>query len=342
MRFNFFFPTKKGSQTTGALIQGLSSLQHSISSNIAIEKNLDSNAVFPPFSEKKADYVNITNDFSEGVLVVDITHGWGNYEQLILSQVEKTNIVLINMHDGVNLIDYDERFTVFSPHQNINALRYGNILPMSFGLSEELVELAEKVLSNNLNRKSILRNYRPSFNQSVRDFLDLTLVQKLQISYSVNDVFASGTDYLHCLASHEAVLAYCGNLYKDVLQNPYFNNSRDRSTYKFKNITNEPVILRFDSWRFYEAALFGACPITLDFELYGLKLPFQPIPYVHYLPVDFSRIDYFVDDLNKRVKANPRYFVDIGENARDWYLTNYTPKEIAKYFCSKLNSRKIH
>ena len=129
--FNFFFPSGRGSQTTGSLIQGLHTLGYPTNSNISLVNNLDSNAAFPPFGSSNPDYVNVTNNFSSGILVVDVTHGWGKFEQSLVARSKNNKIILINMHDVVNMIDYDEKFIVFSPHQNLNAQRKGNIFPLS-------------------------------------------------------------------------------------------------------------------------------------------------------------------------------------------------------------------
>jgi hypothetical protein len=100
--------------------------------------------------------------------------------------------------------------------------------------------------------------------------------------------------------------------------------------YQFKELASEPVILRFDSWRYYESALFGACPISLDFERYGLDTSANPVPWKEYVPINFSQINETVSRILVSLNDDPMFFENIGSNARDWILKNHSPKSMAQ------------
>jgi hypothetical protein len=333
VEFSFFFPTndRGGTHLLGCLMQGLHLLGHKIYSNVPV-KEFRSNGICIPFSGLFADKVEITSDMSRGHLIVDAFNGLGKYSDPLIESSKKNRIVLVDMNDVCNFRDYDETFLVFRAHSNKFAIRKGKIQPIGFGVSQEAVE-ASKNYQICKRDSGILRNFRPSHNQSVRDSLDLILVPKLKAHFNINQNISAQNQYLSDLLAYKAVLAYGGSLYKDLLLNPYFLGNKDL---EFKELPTEPVILRFDSWRYYEAALFGACPISLDFERYGLDTSANPTPWKEYIPIDFARIDETVSMIVTSLNDDPMLLENIGKNARDWVLKNHSPMPMAERLLEKM------
>ena len=329
MEFSFFFPTNKtGHHVLGCLMQGLLQLGHKVYSNIPVKK-IWSNGICPPFSSLYCDEVEITSDLSKGHLIVDAFDGLGPFTQSLSDSAKRNKIVLVNMNDTVNWVDYDDNFLVFAGHFNKLAQRNGRIFPIGFGISQEAIELSNQYeLAERVD--GILRNFRPSSSQSVRNSLDLSLIPKLTKYFSITDRISSPEQYIQDLTTHKACLSYCGEFYRDLRLNPWFlENTKDNSL-SFKKIANEPIILRFDSWRYYEGALFGACPITLDFEKYGLDTSANPRAWKEYIPINLSELEATVLKLTSAVNDDPMYFENIGSHARGWVLKNHSPKAVAQ------------
>jgi len=327
MEFSFFFPTndRGGTHLLGCLMQGLYQLGHKIYSNIPVQE-FRSNGIYPPFKGLFTDDIEITSDMSRGHLIVNSYNGLGSFLRPLVNSARKNKIVLVDMNDSSNFRDYDDNFLVFKTHFNKFALRQGRIHPIGFGVSQEAIN-ASGSYQIHKRENDILRNFRPSGEQSVRDSLDLILIPKLKMHFSVNENISTQNQYLIDLLTHRAVLAYGGLIYKDLRLNPYFLGEK---IYQFKELASEPVILRFDSWRYYESALFGACPISLDFERYGLDTSANPVPWKEYVPIDFSQINETVSRILVSLNDDPMFFENIGSNARDWILKNHSPKSMAQ------------
>jgi hypothetical protein len=161
MEFSFFFPTRKtGHHVLGCLMQGLLQLGHKVYSNIPVKK-IRSTGICPPFSSLHCDDVEITSDLSKGHLIVDAFDGLGQFAQSLSDSAKRNKIVLVNMSDAVNWVDYDDNFLVFAGHFNKLAQRNGRIFPIGFGISQEVIELSNQYeLAERVD--GILRNFRPS------------------------------------------------------------------------------------------------------------------------------------------------------------------------------------
>jgi hypothetical protein len=306
-------------------MQGLHQLGYKVYSNVPVQE-FRSNGIYPPFSKLFSNEIEITSDMSRGHLIVDSFDGLGNFAIPLINSAKKNKIVLMDMNDSANERDYDENFLVFRSHFNKFALRQGRIFPIGFGVSQEAIELARNYKMD-IRESDILINFRPSMNQSVRNALDLILVPKLKKSFKINEDISTQNQYIKNLLSHKAVLAYGGEIYKDLRLNPYFFGIKN---FEYKYLSSEPVILRFDSWRYYEAALFGACPISLDFDRYGLDTSANPVPWMEYIPIIFSEVDETVARLSSTINDDPLFLEKVGAHARNWGLNHHSPKAIAQ------------
>ncbi len=327
MEFSFFFPTndRGGTHIVGCLMQGLHQLGHKIYSNIPVHEFV-SHGIFPAFSSLFPGEIEVTPDMSRGCLIVDAFNGLGNFSRPLIDAAKTNKIVLLDMNDSSNYRDYDESFLVFKVHSNSNAIRGGRIFPMGFGITQEAIEFTKQE-EFSLARDGILRNFRPSINQTVRNCLDLILVPRLKDHFKITENISTQSQYLTDLKTHKAVLAYGGDIYNDLRLNPYFLGNKE---FEFQKLASEPVIMRFDSWRYYEAALFGTCPIALDFERYGLETGANPVAWKEYIPIDFSQINATMSKIVKSAQDDPLFFEKIGRNARDWVLNNHSPVAVAQ------------
>lgn len=347
MLFSLFLTSDKIHHPVACLVQGLHDLGHEVRANYQPNESA-CNGICPPFSKYKPDYISATKNLSDGILIVDISHGWSKEISKALSDLAKTRpVVIINTSDGVNFDHLDESFYLFHAHYNQILPRKGKNYPMAFGLSKEIIEESAEHIKNSPSKRrlEILRNFRPSGNQAVRQALDLSLIPNLEKIVKVNNAYSSPQGYPNDLLSHQAVLCYGGCFYHDYRlmadMSPNHQGFPIEYDFKTKLKNGEVVIFRFDSWRFYEAALFEAAPITLDFERYGLDTGANPRPWVEYIPVEFDKVESLPKEIAARLKDDPDFLIKVGKNARKWVIKNHSPVAMAERFIGKLKEINI-
>jgi len=259
------------------------------------------------------------------------------YESAAHYLAKQKPVLVFNMEDDVNMTDYPAPLLTYTAHFNRFALRGGSIRPLAFGISSEMIKVSTEMLAQKQPRKRVLiRNFNPTFSQSVREALDLALVPNLATIFEVDERRLPKDEYWKALVTSSAIVTYGGAFITDLFSYPYLKAEHLRlgqasplGRYGFKSFQGRVNILRWDSWRFWEACCFGCAPIQLDFEKYGFLLPVMPTPWVHYLPLDFATISTFHSELNERLTAEPDLLEKIGSNARSWALEHYSPKALA-------------
>ncbi|MCX8062045.1 MAG: glycosyltransferase [Anaerolineales bacterium] len=271
--------------------------------------------------------------------VVDVTQEISQEEiRNINNHISNRNVAILNMSDSANLSSglFSKNFITFSAHCNRFARHGGDIRPLGFGVIHSLVEDSTRY---NLNEKKIkiINNFNPTFHQSIRSSLELTLLEKLSMYFEIDREHVYGRRYFEKLARTVAVLAYCGEYYEDVRRHEYTNELiKDRPEFNFEHFECKVAIFRWDSFRFWEAALFACAPIQLNFHKYGMELPVLPIPWTHYIPIDLAEVSDLPDKIMQILRSDPLALHKIGKNAREWVLANYTPSAVAKHFISEL------
>jgi len=335
MKIDFLIPNKFASHVVMCLMQGFHALGHEIFTNVPIDDLSYSRGISSPFSVTSKDFLQITESLVHDILIVDASLGLGGYEQAVFDIASKRYrpVVLVNMQDESNFKDYPEEYLVFCAHQNIYATRFGRIFPIGFGLSEDIIIRSNAV---DLGHKSnaIVRNFFPSFSQSVRNSLDLALVEGLEKYFEVDKRHTDADAYLTQLTSVGAVCAYGGEFMPDFRDHPYLNESWKKSgdtRYHFRSFEREMVVLRWDSWRFFEAAVMGCAPIHMDFEKYGMRLPVNPVAWESYIPVDMASVSDLAAKLHTESQKDNHFIQKIGAGAREWVIANYAPKSQAAY-----------
>lgn len=179
MEFTFFFPEEVASHFACCLMQGLHKLGHKINCNINPAEKGDSHGLAPPFSRMSAKFINRTESLLGGKLVVDVSAGVGRSPDKVLEVAKSSRVALINMSDSANWADYSDDFIAFSAHSNVNARRRGTIVPIGFGLSQDIIDFSSDFVESEKTRR-VLKNCRPSEAQAIRNVLDLIFVPKLR------------------------------------------------------------------------------------------------------------------------------------------------------------------
>jgi hypothetical protein len=194
-------------------------------------------------------------------------------------------------------------------------------LPWAFGLSRAILG---RVRERSAAANGILRNFRPSLAQDIRLMLDLALLPHLDKHFAVDrsiDPPGHRQDgHFARLATSELCCAYGGAVREDVSRNPVFGIT-DPSPF-----VAEPAVLRWDSWRFWEALAAGCPALHLDHEKYGLLLPVMPEPWRDYIPVDLAEPRATAE----RILAERSRLPEIGASGRAFALQHYAPRPVAE------------
>jgi len=237
---------------------------------------------------------------------------------------KKKPVLVLYMQDDANFVRFPEGLTVFSSHRNKFACFENDPLPLPFSVSLDILNRADQSLARGHARKMVaIRNFRPSYNQAIRDVLDLALVPLLSKVLEITDGLLFDEAYAEQLSASQMVLAYGGTLYPDFSINP---SLRAVHLDVFKE---RAAVFRWDSWRFWESLAFGCATVQLDCEKYGFVLPHTPTPWVHYIPLDLANIPGLVRQISEELESDPSFLLRIGEQGRAWMLHHYHPTKRA-------------
>ena len=93
---------------------------------------------------------------------------------------------------------------------------------------------------------------------------------------------------------------------------------------------DDPLIIRWDLWRFWESMASGCLTVALDFNEYGFQLPVMLENGVHYVGL---RLDRLSEDLGMLTTDRHR-LSEIAERGRHWVIAHYAPTPTALRFLS--------
>jgi hypothetical protein len=237
---------------------------------------------------------------------------------------------LLCMSDSANNFDFPPTVTVLAAHGLARVKRPDRRIAWAFGLNRDVLQKIEaaRISAIGQPRKSaFIRNFRPSHNQGVRQVLDLAFVRVLAKHFVIDRVLDEGgrfpESFYTRLATSRGCLAYGGNFFEDLSRNPFFRERR-------WIVGDDPVVTRWDSWRFWESLASGCLTVALDFDEYGLLLPVSPVNKSHYLGLRFDRLNDTIDFLTGERDG----LAEIAERGRHWALTHYSPAPTALRFLS--------
>lgn len=241
------------------------------------------------------------------------------------------------MQDNVGEFCIDGVSAFLCTHENHFRILAGRRVPIAFGLSSSMIRRSMGLGPAERRNGMILRNFRPSLSQELRACLDLVLVPGLQRHFSVDTRIAGDgrwhDDYYGLLRSSLGCLAYGGYFAQDLSKNEYF--MRDDTFRAFLSSVaqgRETVVLRWDSWRFWESLLFGCLTLHLDFKEYGFMLPVMPENWRHYVGINLADVRRDVE----RLMDERNRWDEIAWNGRMWAIEHYSPLAVARRFVKLL------
>ena len=233
--------------------------------------------------------------------------------------------ILLSMSDTSGVIFPSPGYKSLMTHENKFLKITGNRIPWVFGISNEILEATKQPPDFEERGLKVLRNFRPSTNQDVRNALDFSFVEVLKRFLPVDETI--GSDHFERLLSSVACLAYGGSFRADMAPNPYFAEHEYYKTIRENTDFKQPIVIaRWDSWRFWESLAAGCLTFHLDFEKYGFLLPEMPTPWKHYIPIDMAdpvgSVERFMDS-----RAS---WAEIAYLGREWALEHYSPAACAR------------
>jgi hypothetical protein len=257
----------------------------------------------------------------DGPLNLDVTYQ-------LLRTLKTRGAVLCIADKGSEFVEVPADISTFIAHSLRDVQPPGWKIPWAFGLSREIIQQIDAARASALpRRRSFVRNFRPSFNQSVRQALDLSFVKLLEKSFSIDreiDGFGRFQNaYYARLAGSLGCLAYGGTFTENYLRNEWLV----REGLRMAPMNGDgPFVARWDSWRFWESLASGCVTVMLDCEAYGLLLPVTPESGTHYVALRFDTPDETVRFLQE---ADDAELTAIGDVGRQWVLEHYAPKPVA-------------
>lgn len=251
-----------------------------------------------------------------------------NYSPTLMKAFESfaaPHKVILCMADIAGIIFTPDGLPSLMTHENQFRRVRGRRIPWAFGLSERTLQETAPEVPFDQRKNVIIRNFRPSGNQEVRNALDLMLLDHLQDHFTIDREI--NANHNERLLSSLGCLAYGGSFSDDLTKNPYFAAQPSVKSV-FDQITfRQPVaIVRWDSWRWWESLAAGCLTFHLDFDKYGFALPVMPKAWEHYIPIDLADPKGTVDRL---MAERPRW-AGIAANGRQWARTHYSCEAAAR------------
>jgi hypothetical protein len=257
-------------------------------------------------------------------VIIDITHG---NAYVPLESMRGGRLAYLTNSDVSVFCKIPEPYPLFSVHETTFAANGERRYPLAFGPTQDLIRLTETRTLFGRRKTVALRNFRATLGQGVRALLDMTYVPLLRGRMPVNDTVVPPTDYIAALTSSQVCLAYGGDFFSPIQTNPWFAEREPQTLarHSFDRIDATAMVLRWDSWRFWESLVAGCVTVHVDFQKYGLRLPVMPEPWVHYAPIDLGDVTGSVEALMDRQSQ----WADIAEAGRAWAIEHYAPKATA-------------
>jgi hypothetical protein len=263
------------------------------------------------------------------IVVLEVTAG--NYSPVLMKAFAefKARAKLIHSRsDDTPCMFTPEGITCLMAHESRFSVFRQKRVPMGFGLSRSRLAHHENNTPFSKRRPVILRNFRSAAQQSVRESLDLALLPTLEKYFEI-DRTLDVASYPERLATSTGCLAYCGLYTSDLMKNGFFHRfPQVVQLDKNRTMTRDPVVLRWDSWRFWESLASGCLTFQLNFDEYGFALPVMPVPWKHYIPLDLTDLKGSVEQLMDRKVE----WESIAASGKAWAVENYTPVPVARRF----------
>jgi hypothetical protein len=317
----FISPEELLSHNSGCLLEGLRELGVKAKANTA---RITSRHASMPLAG--VDDAEIASKPFAGMsaVIIDISHG---NEYVPLESLRGGRLAYLTNSDTSAFCKIPEPFPLFAVHETAFASNGAKRFPLAFGPTNALITASEKRRPFATRKKVALRNFRATLGQGVRALLDISYVPHLNRHITVDDAIVHHHTYLEALYGSAVCLAYGGEFFSPIQNNPWFAEKEPQALarHSFDRFDAPAIIMRWDSWRFWESLVAGCVTVHLDFAKYGLRLPVMPEPWVHYVPIDLDNIKGSVEALMDHEKQ----WADIAEAGRTWAIEHYAPKPTA-------------
>jgi hypothetical protein len=269
-----------------------------------------------------------------GGYIVDITH---TNEPVAFERIGDAPLAYLNQSD-IATFSSAPGHLLFCTHENRFVSKDGDRRPIAFGISNGLIAATAEQPSFASRSRSALRNVRPTLSQSVRALLDISYVPLLEGHMPVDRTAHPPARYLAALLNAAVSLAYGGDFYMPIADNPCFRTHdpalADR--HRFARLDAPALILRWDSWRLWESFACGCVTVHLHFEKYGFALPVMPVAWEHYVPIDLDDIAGSVGALFERASD----WAAIAARGRAFALAHYAPAPTARRVLSAMLEKR--
>ena len=253
--------------------------------------------------------------------IIDITH---TNAFIPFDGIHNGRVAYLNQNDVGIFSRIPDDQLLFIAHESRFASKGGQRVPIAFGLSDGLIRATEKRKPFKQRTPRALRNFRASMNQSLRAMLDLSYVPQLEQHLPIDRTITEPAPYLAALLDAPISLAYGGDFYSPLMENPWFaqHQPAQAAMHRFERFEKPAIVMRWDSWRLWESFAGGCVTVHLDFAKYGFALPHLPEPWVHYAPIDLDDIAGSVTQLMDRQSE----WESIAEAGRAWAIEHYAPQ----------------
>jgi hypothetical protein len=271
-------------------------------------------------------------------VVVNILETEPLHNQLVRFVPPHPRTVVHCMQDNSCEICFPD-LAAFCTHENSLRTITGRRIPIGFGVSSTMLQTARQLFAHpHARNKTFLANFRPSEGQSVRAALDLALIPALkqycEVDTSLVGTGKWGDDYYSHLVRQFGCLAYGGFFSQNLLHNDWFHYIEPLKTFlQHTQYHQDTVVLRWDSWRFWESLVFGCVTVHLDFERYGLALPVLPENWKHYIGLDLANLQQDIERIRDEWERLP----EIAQAGREWAIEHYRPVAVARRFLHDFN-----
>lgn len=323
-----FSPERVPTHNAGCFIEGLIELGIPVKTNA--ERVTSREASMPL---KGVDLATLRTPMYAGMAayVIDISHA--NHYAAV-SGLKSSRTAYLTTSDISIFCKTPQEVLLFATHESTLASMGGRRVPLGFGLSRSTIEATRDPPPFSGRQRRALRNFRATLNQGVRGLLDLTFVPALERNIAVDRTDHVGARYLPALLDSQICLAYGGDFFSALQTNSYLAKAQPQvvETHRFKELNAPAVIMRWDSWRFWESLAAGCLTVHLDFTASGFKLPVMPEPWVHYVPIDLFDLKGSIE----RLFACEKDWPEIAAQGRAWALANYAPKPVATFMLSEI------
>jgi hypothetical protein len=210
------------------------------------------------------------------------------------------------------------------------------LYPFAFCNTDRLMKLANEVdMSKWFEREQVILEAHREASHTIRNLIKSYYAYKLQDMQWMlkvkhfNDKFNEPNkelypeDYFHwCQTGRRHNMTYYNEMKNCQMMDAHGGY-----------ILNDGQIIQVDSWKLWEGFAMGCLVITADFKYYNIKLPFDLIGYVHYIPIRYNNIE---ESYNQLSKLSLEQKFKIALQGRKYVLENYCSESIAKYFINKL------